>query len=125
MIHPKVSKKRAKALSTAIFFISIAVISFTARWWPDILLAIAISLSFRQLLLGRIYDAFLSLVIFVGAYIAVSFEVSFDIILPVIFLIAGLYILVREFSGVNEDREIENEEDISKEIEEDKENEKD
>lgn len=119
-MQTKVSKKRAKALSTAIFLIGIAIISYSGRWWPDLLLAIAISLSFRQFLLGRIYDAFLSLAIFVGAYIGVSFEVSFEVILPVVFLIAGLYILVREFSGSNDDTEAEREEDLSKEIEEDK-----
>lgn len=123
-MQPKVSQKRAKALSTAIFLIIIAILAFVGRWWPDILLAIAFSLSFRQLLLGRIYDAFLSLVIFVGAYIGVSFEVSFEVILPVLFLVAGLYILIREFCDSSTRDESEIEEDLNHELEEEEEDHK-
>lgn len=121
MSHPTVSHKRAKTLSTAIFLLSLAVISYTGRWWPDLLLAFGISLAFRQVLLGRVYDAFLSLVIFVGAYIGVSYQVSFELLLPVIFLIAGLYILIREFCSTKYAPEAEVEESLNKEIEEDKE----
>lgn len=121
MYHPTVSYKRAKTLSTAVFLISLAVISYTNRWWPEILLAFGISLAFRQVLLGRAYDSFLSLVIFVGAYIGVTYEVSFEVLLPAMFLIAGLYLLIREFFSTKSAPEAEAEESLNKEIEEDQE----
>jgi len=119
MAHPKASQKRARAISSSFFLIGLAILSILGQWWPGILLVIGIPLAFRQFLLGKIYDAFLSLVIFVGAFVATRYEISWEILMPVLFVIAALYILIREFCSPRETPEPEIEESLNKEIEED------
>lgn len=116
MAHPKVSQKRARALSSALLLVSLAVVSFTGVWWPNIMLAIGIPLALRQYLLGRIYDMFLSLVIFVGAYIVAGYQISWDVLLPVLFGIGAIYILVREFCDPFPTTEAEDEESLNNEL---------
>ena len=118
MAHPKVSYKRAKAISSSLFLVGLAVVSFTQNWWPGILLVIGIPLALRQLLLGRVYDMFLSLVIFVGGFVVSGYQVSWEVVLPVIFIVAAIYTLAREFLDSNPSSEAELEESINKEIEE-------
>jgi hypothetical protein len=114
------SKKKAQALSTALFLLGIAVLIFTQVWWPGIMLAVGIPLALRQYLLGRPYDAVVTLVIFVGVFITVEFDISWQIFLPVLFTLGAIYILVREFCNPEPPSEEEKEEDLQHEIEEDK-----
>jgi hypothetical protein len=119
MAHPKVSHKRAKALSSSLFLVLLAIIAFTNTWWPGILLAIGLPLALRQFLLGRTYDMGLSLALFTGAFLVSSgYNISWDILLPVLFIIGAIYIFAREFLDTNFTTEAENEESLSKEIEE-------
>ncbi|MCI5052865.1 MAG: hypothetical protein MRY21_07015 [Simkaniaceae bacterium] len=111
------SRRRAKAISSAIFFIGLAIIAFRFNWWPAILVPIGISLAVRQYLLGRYRDMTLSLVIFIGAFVTSQFNVSWEIILPIIFVISAIYILAREF--LEPTNEVESEEDLNDEISED------
>lgn len=116
MAHPKVSQKRARALSSALLLVCLAIVSFTGVWWPNILLAIGIPLALRQYFLGRVYDMFLSLAIFGGAYIVAGYQISWDILLPVIFGIGAIYILFREFCNPYSTTEDEDEESLNQEI---------
>ncbi len=121
MAHPKVSQKRAKTLSSALFLIGLAIVSLTNNWWPGMMLVIGIPLALRQYLLGRNYDALLSLVIFTGTFIIAGFDVSWEVILPILFILAALYILIREFCNPYSTTVAEDEESLSYEIEEDEE----
>lgn len=102
----------------ALFFIGLAIISFTDTWWPGILLAVGIPIALRQTLLGRLYDAFITLIIFAGIFVAFTFSIRKDLLLPIIFLISALFIIVREFSESYQHVEEEDEEDLNHEFEE-------
>lgn len=116
--HPITSRKRAGALSTALFLLGLASLIFTQVWWPGIMLIIGLPFALRQFLLGRTYDAMISLLVFVGTYITVQFDISWKIFLPVLFTIGAIYIIFREFMGPDETTEEEREEELNHEIEE-------
>ncbi len=117
MAKALISKKRAKTISVALFLIGLAIVSYLAAWWPGIMLAVGIPLALRQYLLGRHYDLGISLFVFVGVFVTVQFNISWEILLPVLFAIGGIYILCREFLESKEPL-AEEEEDINHEIEE-------
>lgn len=119
MAHPKTSYKRAKAISGSLFLVGLAILSFNNLWWPGILLVIGLPMALRQFLLGRVYDMSLSLVIFVGAFVASGYHISWDILLTVLFVLGAIYILVREFTNPSASTEPEEEEALNIEIEED------
>lgn len=114
-----VSKKRAKAISVALFLIGLAIIAYLKAWWPGIMLAVGIPLAIRQYLLGRHYDMGVTLFVFIGVFVTVQFNISWEILLPVLFALGGIYILFREYLESKEEPLEEEEEDINKEIEED------
>ena len=114
------SKKRARALSAAVLLIALAVLAFTDDWWPGVMLAVGLPLALRQYLLGRTYDMCVSLLVFVGTFITVQFDISWRIFLPILFTIGAIYILFREFSDAATEKESEREEDLNHEIEEKK-----
>ena len=117
--HPITSKKKAHGLSSALLLLLLAAAVFTGNWWPGIMLVIGLPLSLRQFLLGRTYDALISLLVFVGTFVTVQFDLSWQIFLPILFTLAAIYILFREFFGPDETTEEEKEEEINHEIEED------
>lgn len=114
-----VSKKRAKAFSVALFLIGLAIISFLHSFWPGIMLVVGIPLALRQYLLGRHYDMGVTLFVFIGVFVTVQFDISWEILLPVLFGLGGIYILFREYLESKEEPLSEEEEDINQEIEED------
>ena len=118
MHTPLVSRRRAKVLSFAIFLIGLAIVSYLNIWWPGIMLAIGIPLAMRQYLLGRHYDMLVSIFVFVGVFITVQFNVSWQIVLPVLFTLGGIYLLFREFIESTEIPTDELEEDLNEEIKE-------
>lgn len=114
-----VSKKRAKTLSIALFLIGLAILSYLQAFWPGIMLIVGVPLALRQYLLGRPYDMWVSLFVFVGVFVTVQFNISWEILLPVLFAVGGIYLLFREFLESKEESLEEEEEDINQEIEED------
>jgi len=120
MTHPITSRRRAAAFSGALLLLSLAVLIFTGVWWPGIMLAIGLPLALRQYLMGRTYDMFISLLVFVGTFVTVEYDISWQIFLPVLFTIGAIYILFREFVESANKTEAEREEDINHEIEEKK-----
>lgn len=84
------------------------------------MLIVGVPLGIRQFLLGRTYDAMVSLLVFVGTYVTVQFDISWKIFLPVLFTLGAIYILFREFLGPDETTEEEKEEELNHEIEENK-----
>ena len=113
------SKRRAKAISMALFFVGLAILSYLNAWWPGIMLVIGLPLALRQYMLDRHYDMGISLFVFVGVFITVQFNISWEILLPVLFAIGGIYVLFREYLESRAETLEEKEDDINKEIEED------
>lgn len=118
MSHPLASKKRAKATCSALFLIGLAIVSITGAWWPGIMLAIGIPLAIRQYLLGKYYDVCITLLIFVGVFVTAQFDTTWDVILPVVFTVGGIYIFFRDYVESSTPPEDEQEEDINEEIKE-------
>lgn len=118
MTHPYVSQKKAHAISTALFLVGLAVLIFTDLWWPGIMLMIGIPLALRQYLLGRHYDMMVSLLVFVGTFVTVQFDISWRIFLPILFTMGAVYILLREFLATDGISEADTEEDLNHELEE-------
>ena len=62
----------------------------------------------------------ISLLVFVGTFVTVQYDISWRLFLPVLFTLGALYILFREFFGPDETTEEEKEEELNCEIEEEK-----
>jgi predicted membrane protein len=118
MAKPLASKKRAKAISVALFLVGLAIISYLGAWWPGIMLAVGVPLALRQYLLGRHYDMGVTLFVFLGVFFTVQFDISWEVLLPVLFALGGIYILFREYLESKTESEEEHEEDVNEEIEE-------
>lgn len=119
MATPVMSRKKAHSLSFLIFLIGLAIITYFKYWWPAIMLVIGIPIATRQYLVGRRFDMIISLIVFLGAFITVQFSIKWEIVLPVLFTIGGLYVFFKEFFGPKDTDEEEKEEDKNIEIEED------
>jgi hypothetical protein len=118
MAHPLTSKKRAQAYCSALLLVGLAILALTEAWWPGIMLVIGLPLALRQYLLGRIYDMLVTLLVFVGTFITVQFDISWRVFLPILLTLGAIYILFREYVEANAENEEEREEDTNREIEE-------
>lgn len=118
MHHPLTSRKKAQILALVLFLIGLAILIYVDRWWPGIMLVVGLPIALRQYLLGQTYDMILSLIIFVGVFVTVQFDIAWKIFLPVLLTLGALYIFFREFFGGSSLPEDEEEEDLNLEIEE-------
>jgi predicted membrane protein len=116
MAHPSTSRRTAKTISLGCFLIGLAIVAYLKSWWPGIMLVVGLPLAIRQYLLGRRYDVGVTLFVFIGVFVTVQFEISWEILLPVLFTIGGIYIFVREF--IEEKSVPEEEEELNQELEE-------
>lgn len=120
-----VSQKKASTAYLSIFLIGLGILIWTSYWWPGIMVVLGLAISVRQFLLGHNYDAWVSIGVFGAITFLSLFKINWDVILPVIFIVAGLYIFFRDFIDFETRSEMEIEEDLSIEIEEEiKENKK-
>jgi hypothetical protein len=109
------SKNKADAISNALFFILLGMMIYSASFWPFILIAFWVWLGSRQFLTGRVYDLAISTLLFIGLFFVDYFELKWSILMPVIFVVGGLYLILREYYfGAYP-----NGEDISDEIQDD------
>ena len=88
---------KAKAISTALFLIGLAIIFFIDSYWPGIMIVIGIPLALKQFLQGRFHDAAISLFVFIGFFIIAQFNISWKILIPILFIMAAVYILCKEW----------------------------
>ncbi len=114
MSKPFISSPRATSIATGLLLIGLAPIAYYDQWWPYIMINIGAALAIRQFLLKKIYDGFISLIVFGGIFATFYFNLSW---LPVLFVVAGIYVLFKASQGDTESL-IEDEEEIQKEIEE-------
>lgn len=117
MAHPLVSRRKAMIISFSLFLIGLATLTYFKSWWPGIMLAIGLPLAVRQHLLGRQYDMWVSLFVFIGVFVTVQFDISWEVLLPTLFTLGGIYIVFREFIENSEIHEEEEEEDINLDLE--------
>ncbi|MDN3506563.1 MAG: hypothetical protein P0S96_04975 [Simkaniaceae bacterium] len=111
MAKPVLMRKRAKIVALIVFLLALIIITFLGTWWPGIMLAVGLPLAILQYLQGRMYDMCVSLFVFVGAFITVQFNIKWEIFLPVLFAIGGIYIFFREFIYSRSEEEEKMEED--------------
>jgi len=109
------SIRKANVITNGLFLVALAVVIFTGAWWPGVLIAIWFPLALRQYLTGRIYDMTLTTVILLGLFIVSYFNVSWNVLVPIIFVIGGIYIIFREYFFAYDT----NGEDKSEELKED------
>ena len=71
------------------------------------MIVIGVPLSLKQFLMGRYHDAAISLFVFVGFFIIAQFNISWRILIPILFIMAAIYILCKEWvsSSTGEDEE--------------------
>jgi hypothetical protein len=118
MTQPIFSKKRANSIFFALLLIGSGFALYSGRFIPGIILAIGIPLALRQFLLGKFYDVFVTIFIFLGAFITSHFKESSTYILPIIFTLSGIYIFFRDYIENITTKEVDVEEDLNEEIEE-------
>ncbi len=116
MPHPITSHKRAQVLSTSLFLFAIVALIITDDWWPGIMLALGLPLALRQYLLGRTYDMGVTLLVFVGTFVTVQYDISWRLFLPVLFTLGAIYILLREFFDISASTESEREQDKNEDL---------
>lgn len=92
-----ISRKKAEAISSGAFLIALGILFYFNAWWPGILLAIWVFLATRQSLTGRHFDSFVTTFILVGLYVVMTFQISWAILGPLLFVIGGAYIIFREY----------------------------
>jgi predicted membrane protein len=105
MPQPIMSYTGAKIISFILFFLGLALLTYLKAWWPGIMLAIGIPLAIRQYLLGRHLDMYVSLFVFGGIFITAQFQIKWEILLPLLFAIGGIYIFLREYIEKKESEE--------------------
>jgi len=97
MVQPILSKRKAEAISNGAFLIGLGILFYTNAWWPGILLVIWAALAIRQFFSGRLYDLFISSFILIGLFIISLFKFDWAILMPVLFIIGGIYIIFHEY----------------------------
>lgn len=105
MEMPNFSQKRADIISNGAFLISLGILFFTNGWWPGILLALWVTLGLREFLTGRWYDLIVTSIILLGLFFISVFKLDWIVIVPIIFILGGIYIICREFFTQEEDIE--------------------
>lgn len=97
MNKPLLSKNKADAISNGAFLVVLGMLIYANAWWPWILIALWVWVAIRQFLTGRNYDLIVSSVILLGLFIVSLFDIKWSILMPVLFVIGGIYIIFREY----------------------------
>lgn len=115
MNRPLLSKNKADAISNGAFLVILGMLIYSNNWWPWILLALWAWTGLRQLLTGRSYDFVVSTIILLGLFVISLFNIKWSILMPVLFIIGGIYIIFREYFFAQDS----NGEDVAEEIKDD------
>lgn len=99
------SRGKIEAVSNGVFLIGLGALFYTGFWWPGILLVIWAMLAVRQLLSERKFDFVISTIILGGVFLISYFNLQWDMILPGVFVLGGIYLIVREYLYSEKDPE--------------------
>lgn len=91
------SRSKIEAIGNGIFLMMLGVLFYFNWWWPGIIVALWASLAVRQGLSGRMQDMLLSTFLLGSLFVVAFFELSWNLIAPILFVFGGLYIILREF----------------------------
>lgn len=119
MSHPYFSEKKTHAISFSILLLGLAVLSFTGTWWPWLMAVIGLSTIVKHMLRGKFYDAALSLIIFGGIVVTTGWNIGGEYFIPVVLILASIYMIVKAFFQPDIGSEAEAEEEQNLEISED------
>lgn len=97
MAKPILSKRKSDVIANGIFLIGLGILFYTKFWWPGILLVLWASVALRQYLTGRMYDCFISSFILLGLFVVSFFNFEWNVLMPVLLIIGGIYIIFREY----------------------------
>lgn len=86
----------ANAISSVVLAIGIAIIAYLDSWWPALALVLGASIFTKQFLRRRFYEAFLNGFIFGGIFFASNSQLPWQMVLPVILVVAAITNLFRE-----------------------------
>lgn len=107
-----ISKRKIDALSNGILLVGLGVLFFTNTWWPGILIVVWAWLGLRQWLSNRKFDLIVASVILWGLFLMSFLNISLNVLVPVLFVLGGIYIVFREFYFTEDS----NGEDVSQEL---------
>jgi len=116
----KFAKRKITAISNGVFLIGIALLIMTSWWWPGILIVLWATLATREYLSNRMFDLLVTSVILLGLTTITIFPWGWNVMIPVLFILGGIYIIFREFAygedsnGEEKSVEIEEDADLSK-----------
>lgn len=94
---PTGSPKSIKIATLVLFLIGIVLLFYLGKWWPEILIVIGLPLAFKQALEMRRREALRTLVTFLGLFAVVQFNISWKMILTILFTMTAIYILCKEW----------------------------
>lgn len=97
MITAKLSTQKANIFSTGVFLIALGILAYLNWWWPGMLIALWALFATRQLLTGRINDFFITSLLLLGIFATYYIRVNWDLLAPLLLIIAGVYIILREY----------------------------
>lgn len=117
MAKPIVSHRKAQKFSTAFLLLGMAVLALMDSFWPGLMLVLGLAFAMRQFLLGKVYDAVIALGVFGGIFFAAFMDVPLKVLLTVLFVVAAIYILFRDYWETEVLTEEEKEVDTEHEIE--------
>ena len=117
---PILSKRKSDAISNGIFLIGLGILFYTNAWWPGILVAIWAALAVRQYFSGRLYDLLITSLILGGIVLISFFRFNWGVIVPVLFILGGIYIIFREYFFADDTNGEEKSEEIKDDIDDGK-----
>ena len=124
MLSPLTTHKSADAISVGIMMIGLGILFYLNAWWPGILLAIGASLIVRQYLRGRHYDMAITTLVFGGLFLYFFYTINWSNVMPVLFVVGGIYLIFREYfvskDRVGIDRVVDDSQEIEDESREEK-----
>ncbi len=97
MQTPFSSKKSILLLAFALFLLGIACMIYFKAWWPYSLLVLGLPLAIKQFLEKRCWDSLFTLIVFVGFFSLIKFDIPWKILLNVFFVVSAVYLLCREW----------------------------
>lgn len=119
MTRPYFSERKTRAISLSVLLLGLAVLSFTGVWWPWLMAVIGLSTIVKHMLRGKFYDAGLSLIIFGGIVVTTGWNIGGQYFVPVVLILASIYMIIRAFFQPDIESEAESEEEQNLEISED------
>lgn len=99
------SRRKVEAISNGVFLICLGILFYTKWWWPGILIAVWATFGTRQVLTGRYQDLLLTSILLLSLFVVAFFNLSWDLLMPVLFVISGGYLIFREFIRVPNDKD--------------------